>query len=111
MVSSILGKSPIEILESEWFVGVLNDVEFFNIDNPYPQTQFGYISFLKSHKIKLEHTKEPDGWLYYGCDESIMDCFTEDFNYYKDFDECVNISIIECMCYLAECIKQRNKNK
>lgn len=90
-----------ELIHSEWFDDVLRDVGFFNDDNPYPKTQYGMINFLELKNIRIRHYKQDDGWVYVGIDFTDDDDFTQDYNCYKTFDECVNTSIIECMCYLA----------
>lgn len=43
--------------------------------------------------------------MYFGVDLQEDDCFTQDFNHYETFDICVDISIVECICYLANKLK------
>lgn len=107
--SDILLKSGTELINSGWFFGVLKDVDFFNDDNPYPKTQYGLISFLEMKNIKIVHYRTDSGWMYVGIDTSEDNDFTQDYNRYDLFDECVDTSIVECMCYLANNIKNNNK--
>lgn len=91
-------------IDSEWFDNILKEVNFF--ESIYPKTQYGLILFLESRGIFLKQIKVEDGWMYYGLDSNITDCFTEDLTHYPDFNICVNTGIVECYCYLANKLKQ-----
>ena len=95
------------MISSEWFDKVLSDVGFFSDNNPYPKTQYGLISFLVMKNIKVVHFKDKKGWMYCGIDTMEDNDFTQDLNHYPDFDICVDTSIVECMCYLANTLKNK----
>lgn len=96
-------ESSIELFNSEWFSNVLEKVGFYCNKNKYPRTQYGLIKFLEDNNIKIKHINTDKGWQYHGINVVEKDCFTEDMNYYPDFDDCVNTSVLECICYLANC--------
>lgn len=96
-----------QLMNGKWFNDILKDIGFYEKTQPYPKTQYGLISFLGANNIKLIHYKNKKGWMYVGMDTKENNDFTEDLTIYETFDKCVNASIIECTCYLAN--KKRKK--
>lgn len=88
-----------ELIKSEWYKKVLHDVNFYEYE--FPESQIGYLLFLMDKNILFRTIKSKSGWMFIGFDKNDNDIFTEDFNYYEDFNTCVNTLIVECMCYLA----------
>jgi hypothetical protein len=88
-----------ELIQSEWFDNLLEEVGFNKTS--YPKNQIGYIYFLMSKHIHSSVMKSDTGWWYSGYDELIEDVFTQDYNDYPNFEICYNTAIIECMSYLA----------
>lgn len=91
-------------MNSEWFDSVLKRVGFYDPTNPLPKNDLGMTVFLEDRGIKIVYeyfyAGEKIGWIYYGVDIEDNDCFTEDLEYYPDFNVCAQHAIMECMCYL-----------
>ena len=94
------------VMNSEWFDNVLQRLGFYNSTLPLPKNDLGMTIFLKSRDIEICYDfVDEHGWIYYGVDMQDRDCFTEDLEYYPDFNVCAQHAIMECMCYLL------NKNE
>jgi hypothetical protein len=94
------------LINSNWFETILDEVGFFKENNPYPKTQYGLILFLFRNNIEIFTFKNNEGWQYAAKDITEDDMFTQDLNYYCDFDECVNTAIVESICYLSSKLKK-----